>query len=81
MCVGLICMADRWAWSPPEVKVVPIAGDVLQMLIHLAQPIGGGPGQRIQERDHSGHVLCGPSEGGKLPFPMVGCCGLIYLER
>jgi hypothetical protein len=36
--------------------------------MHLAHPIGGGYGQRIQKRGRSGHILAGPGKGGVLPL-------------
>jgi hypothetical protein len=51
------------------------------MLIHLAHQIAGGRGQRVQERNHSGHILVGLGKGGKRPLFTVGCCGSICLEH
>jgi hypothetical protein len=45
------------------------AEDILQLLIHLAHPIAGGHGQRIQKRSHNGHILVGLGESGELSRP------------
>jgi hypothetical protein len=37
--------------------------DVFQLLVHLADPVGRGHGQRIQECYGHGRVLAGPSKG------------------
>jgi hypothetical protein len=58
----------------------PLA-DIFQTLIHLAHPISGGYGQRIQKRGHSGHVLGGPSKGGELSLHTFDHRGLAYLKR
>jgi hypothetical protein len=38
--------------------------DVLQLVVHLVHPVDGVCGQSVQERDHCGHVLAGPDDGG-----------------
>jgi hypothetical protein len=40
--------------------------DALQLLVHLAHPIGGGCEQCVKKRSHRGHVLAGISESGEL---------------
>jgi hypothetical protein len=37
--------------------------DVLQLMVHLVHPIGGGPGQSVQECHCRSHVLAGLGEG------------------
>jgi hypothetical protein len=40
--------------------------DALQLLVHLAHPIGGGCEKHVQKCGHCGHVLASPGEGGEL---------------
>jgi hypothetical protein len=47
--------------------------DVPQLMVHLVDPIGGGCGQRVQERRGRSHVLAGPSIGWtRRPFIVDG---------
>jgi hypothetical protein len=87
---GLISILVRKPFLPLELPGWPFAPcllhdssgeDVLQLLIHLAHPIGRGCMQCVQEHSHNGHILVGHGEGGKLPLLTVGRCGLLCFER
>jgi hypothetical protein len=49
--------------------------DVLQLTVHLANPVDGRRGQSIQERCSRGHVLAGPSKSQILCTFMVDGSG------
>jgi hypothetical protein len=55
--------------------------DILQLLIHLAHPIGVGYEERIQKRGHSSHVLTGLGEGGEQPLRTFNHRGLSSLKH
>jgi hypothetical protein len=57
---------DRNLGPPLECNLRLLLGsyaeDALQLMVHLAKPVGGWGGQSIQERYGRGHILAGPSK-------------------
>jgi hypothetical protein len=69
LSAGLITARTRDGnLSPPLEQALHLllgayAEDVLQLTVHLADTIGGGHAQSIQERCGHNHVLAGPGKG------------------